>query len=132
MSPSRRISRAARRMGSSRNWCEPASPARASVMYFIEWRGYGLLGLLPPVLGLIALGFLVDDHTFRGAALGAGVAIAATGAALAVGGWYLNRAGNHHSLYGLPLWAWGGVYALLGLGLTGWILVLVQASGWKD
>jgi hypothetical protein len=101
-------------------------------MYYIEWRGYGLLAILPPILGLVVLGFMVEGHSFRAAALGATITMAVTGAALAVAGWVLNRAANRHSLYGLPMWVWGAVYALIGLGLSGWIGFLVFESGWKD
>jgi hypothetical protein len=99
-------------------------------MYYLEWRGYGLLGFVPPPLGLVAFGFL-SHHPIRVAALGAGLAIAVAGISVAVVGWVLNRYGNFHSLYSLPLWVWGGVETILGLVLAGWVAYLVAQSGWK-
>jgi hypothetical protein len=99
-------------------------------MFFFVWRGYGLLGFIPPLLGLVALGFL-SDYPIRVAVLGAGLAIAIAGLAVGFVGWVLNRKGNYHSLYGLPLWVWGGVEMILGLVLAIWVAVLVTRSGWK-
>jgi hypothetical protein len=99
-------------------------------MFFLVWRGYGLLGLIPPILGLVALGFL-SEYPIKVAVLGAGLAIAIPGLTLAVAGWLLNRNGNRHSLYGLPLWAWGGVEVLLGLFLAGYVGLQVAKYGWK-
>jgi hypothetical protein len=99
-------------------------------MYYIAWRGAGLLGFVPPILGLVALGFLAD-YPIRVALLGAGLAIALTALAVGVAGWILNRKGNLHSLYGLPLWVWGAVQMILGLALAGWIGFIVSQSGWK-
>jgi hypothetical protein len=99
-------------------------------VYYFSWRGYGPLGFIPPILGLVAFGFL-SDYPIRVAVLGAGLAIAITGMAVAVLGWVLNRNGNHHSLYDLPLWVWGGVETILGLVLAGWVGFLVVQSGWK-
>jgi hypothetical protein len=99
-------------------------------MFFLVWRGYGLLGLVPPILGLVALGFL-SDYSIKVAVLGAALAITIFGAGLAVTGWWLNRNGNHHSLYGLPLWFWAGLEAILGLTLAGWVVLQVINYGWN-
>jgi hypothetical protein len=99
-------------------------------MFFLVWRGYGLLGLVPPILGLVALGFL-SDYPIKVAMLGTGLTIALTGLALAVAGWLLNRNGNLHSLYGLPMWVWGGLEAILGLILAGYVGLQVAKFGWQ-
>jgi len=99
-------------------------------MFFLVWRGYGLVALIPPVLGLIALGALAD-HSIKVACLGVGLTVAVTALAASIAGWVLNRNGNHHSLYGLPLWAWGGLEALLGLVLVSYVWMQVVKFGWQ-
>ena len=99
-------------------------------MFFIIWRGYGALALIPPILGLIALGFL-SDYSIKVSMLGTALGIAIPGAALAVLGWRLNRLGNLHSLYWIPLWFWGGLQALLGLALAAFVASQVFEYGWQ-
>jgi len=99
-------------------------------MYFIVWRGLGVLGIAPPALGLAALGFLID-YPLQFAELGGCLTLAVAGAILGVAGLWLDRRGNHHSLYELPLWVWGFGYAVLGLGLAGWVAYHVSQHGWK-
>ena len=99
-------------------------------MFFLVWRGYGLLGLIPLLLGMVAFGFLAE-HPIKVATLGAGLALASSGLAVAVGGWVLNRDGNRHSLYGLPLWVWGGAEVILGLILAGYVMLQVSQFGWQ-
>jgi hypothetical protein len=99
-------------------------------MFFLVWRGYGLLGLIPPVLGLVAFGFLAENP-IKVATLGAGLTITMTGIAVAVAGWFLNRNGNRHSLYALPMWVWGGGEVVLGLILAGYVMFQVFQFGWK-
>jgi hypothetical protein len=99
-------------------------------MFFVVWRGCGLAGFLPPVMGLIALGAL-SDRPFKVAAMGAGVVIAVTGLGAAGAGWIMNRNGNRHSLYGVPLWVWGGIEGILGLVLVDYVTLQVSRYGWK-
>jgi hypothetical protein len=99
-------------------------------MYFIEWRGYGLLGIVPLIVGVVTLGFMID-FDFKAAALAGVLVMALAGAGMAVLGWVLNRHGNHHSLYGLPLWVWGAASVVLGLTLAGMVAASVIQSGWK-
>jgi hypothetical protein len=98
-------------------------------MFFIVWRGYGLLGIIPPILGLVALGFLAE-YPIKVAVLGAGLAVLITGFALAVAGWLLSRNGTRHSLYGLPLWLWGGLEGILGVALSVYVVLQVVNYGW--
>src|SRR5262249_23034210 len=97
------------------SWISQGTGGPGWIEFFIVWRGYGLLGLIPPVLGLVALGFLAENP-IKVAVLGAGLTIALTGLAVGIGGWVLNRkkGTNAHSLYGLPLWVWGGLEVFLG------------------
>jgi hypothetical protein len=99
-------------------------------MYFLVYRGLGVLGIAPPVLGLAALGFLID-HPLKFAELGGAFALAIAGAILAVTGLCLDRRGDRHSLYELPLWVWGIGYVVLGLGLAAWMAYDVSQHGWK-
>ncbi len=57
--------------------------------------------------------------------------MAITGAILAITGRWLNRAGNHHALYALPLWIWGLLFVVLGMGVSGWVGFHVGAHGWR-
>jgi hypothetical protein len=100
-------------------------------VYYVSYRGLGLLGALPPVVGMTALAAMTE-HTFRAAAMTAGVAIAVTGLALAAADRLVRKEGHRNSLYGIPLWFWGVLWTLGGAALAGWMGLLVSQTGWRD
>ncbi len=101
-------------------------------MFFVEWRGYGLLGFVPLPFGLIALGALADaDYTFSAAALAAGLTYVLAGAGLWLAARHLRKPTQPDDLYYIPLWFWGVLYIVLGLVIAAWTGLDVSRHGWR-
>lgn len=83
----------------------------------LVWRGWGLVAIVALFLPLASCAGFIDTNT--------GLAILLGGITLAVGGvacWRFgkkwNREVTEHSLYGVPLQAWGRIYMAFGLLFT--------------
>ena len=84
----------------------------------VFWRGYGFVGLLAGLLP-VGVNFALSYPTSRPTALPVGLACLAAAAVCVGGRRVLRRRPGPHTLYGLPLWVWAGVY----VGLGAWCLV---------
>jgi hypothetical protein len=100
-------------------------------VYYVSYRGLGLLGFVPPVVGMAGLAAMME-RTFTAAALTAGVCIGVSGLALAAADRLVRKEGHRNSLYGIPLWAWGVLWALLGAALAGYMGYQAATVGWKN
>jgi len=122
----------------------------------VIWQGYGYIALaafLLPLAGCVGL----IDFSNRIGILGAGVGFLVASIVCFLVGRSLRRAAERraeeayarrnldkpfavgstqddtpHTLYWVPLWAWGWIYGLFGLLLAGGSAVGIAMKGWKN
>ena len=96
------------------------------------WRGWGLMAVVALLLPLAVCAGLLEGLPGLAFTLG-GVALAAGGVVCIRYGRRWNREGTEHSLYFVPLQAWGWIYlAVGGLFTAGGVAAVIRKGGFGN